>query len=454
VAVLCSVLAGSSVGAQTTETPIPFDSAGSVRALTQGLAERLLLASPAWPVTGAFEEARLYAVSGGEYVLVVQLAGGVVRRYPLGAAARDALGRAVTDALTRMGRVVGEEGVRTVSEPARGAFIRNQMLLTALVYAPAAAALTHDGKAGAAVWLLATGGSYFALSSLTKRATITRAQNHLASDGGLRGALLTDGLLHAFGVDMDADIAIGAGLAGALGGAVTGFRLGKRWTDSEASATTGGSTLAALTALGISGVSGIVGDSTKDRLVSGVLVASGVGGYALGRQYPRRASYRVTSGDIGVMHLTALLGIGASAIPFIDEPDLNERALAGSLTAGMFGGLLVGDLALVRRYDHSETEAGRVFLGAIAGGLLGGGVLVLTEADPKTSVALIVAGAIGGTILAERVVGPPRDGSRQAALPSRSGLSRLASRVALDPAGLVAALAGMRGAFPVAQVRF
>jgi hypothetical protein len=442
------------VRAQTTETPIPFDSAGSVRALTQGLAERLMLTSPAWPVTGAFDEARLYAVSGGEYVLVVQLAGGVVRRYPLSAAAREALGRAITDALARTGRVVGEERTASISEPARGAFIRNQMLLTALVYAPAGATLTHDGKAGAAVWLLATGGSYFALSSLAKRTTITKAQNHLATDGGLRGALLTDGLLHTFGVDMDADIAIGAGLAGALAGAVTGFKLGKRWTDGEASATTNASTLAALTALGVAGVSGIIDDSTRERLLSGVTAASGVAGYMLGRQYPRRAGYRVTSGDIGTLQLTALLGIGVSAIPFVRNTDVDERAFAGALTAGMLGGVLVGDLVLVRRFDHTEGEAWRVKLGALAGGLLGGAVVVLAEPSASGGVALVTAGAIVGTFLGERVVSPARDGSRRAEVPATGSARGFASRVSVDPTGLVAAFAGVRGSFPVAQIRF
>jgi hypothetical protein len=50
------------------------------------------------------------------------------------------------------------------------------MLLTAAVYAPAASALTHDVKAGAAVWLLATGGAYFGLSALSRNADVTVAQ--------------------------------------------------------------------------------------------------------------------------------------------------------------------------------------------------------------------------------------------------------------------------------------
>ena len=55
----------SAVRAQVRERPVPFDSAGRVLAITPPLAARLGLASPAWPVTGDYLDARLYAIDDG-----------------------------------------------------------------------------------------------------------------------------------------------------------------------------------------------------------------------------------------------------------------------------------------------------------------------------------------------------------------------------------------------------
>src|SRR6185503_12814432 len=133
------------------------------------------------------------------------------------------------------------------------------------VYAPAAASLMNGTKGRTAVWLLSTGGSFFALSALTRNTTITNAQNHLSTDGGLRGAILMNGTLHALGVDLDDDVGVGAGLAGALGGAILGYKTGKGLTIHEAHARTAASTLAGLTALGVAVSLGSVDDSSSRR---------------------------------------------------------------------------------------------------------------------------------------------------------------------------------------------
>jgi hypothetical protein len=139
------------LAAQVSETPEPFDSAGRVRSITPPLAARLRLAAPAWPVAGDFVEARLYSVSTGGFVVVAERRGGRLDRYLLTVDQRLALRGAVTGGMGRAGRVVGEERPLVISEPARGGFIRNQMILAAVLYAPALAALTGDGTAGAAM---------------------------------------------------------------------------------------------------------------------------------------------------------------------------------------------------------------------------------------------------------------------------------------------------------------
>src|SRR5450830_735430 len=80
---LLLVVAAGRLRAQTSETPVPFDSAGRILSVSDRLATRLGIGAPAWPVTGAFAEARFYRVSDGSYVIVVQRGGGLNDRYAL-----------------------------------------------------------------------------------------------------------------------------------------------------------------------------------------------------------------------------------------------------------------------------------------------------------------------------------------------------------------------------------
>jgi hypothetical protein len=393
--------------AQVTERPIAFDSVGQVRAVTPALAMRLGLSAPEWPVAGEFVEARLFETGPGTYVIVVNRQGGALTRYEIGASQREALQRAIAAAMAVGGRVVGEENVASGSEPARGAFIRNQMILTAVLYAPAMAYLTHDAKAGTAVWLLATGGSYFLLSQISKQTVITRAQNHLATDGAVRGSLVASGIRHTFGGDGTRNAGAIATLAGSLGGAYTGYRLGRGWTDSEAHSATSGSTLTALSTIGVLAATGIINDSTNDRVASGATVAAALIGYPLGLQYPRRAPYRVTAGDVDLLSLTGALGVMAGSIPVIREsPD--AKSIAAALTIGGWLGVVAGDRLLARPFDHTEPEAWRVKLGALAGALVGAAGAVLAEPNATITMSFVTAGGILGTFVADRLVTPAR----------------------------------------------
>src|SRR5688572_3640452 len=95
--------------AQVTETPIAFDTAGKVRTLTPALVQRFDLRPPAWPVSGDFREARLYAVSSGGRVLVVDRPTGAVERYPVSDEVVASLQRSIDAAMTAHGRTVTEE---------------------------------------------------------------------------------------------------------------------------------------------------------------------------------------------------------------------------------------------------------------------------------------------------------------------------------------------------------
>ena len=107
---LCLALAAfSRAGAQTTETPVPFDSAHRVLVITPALAERLRLADPAWPVRDEYRDVHLYASSQGGFVLVALLPTGSLKRYELSEAQRLTLGAAIDAAMTTSGRPIGQE---------------------------------------------------------------------------------------------------------------------------------------------------------------------------------------------------------------------------------------------------------------------------------------------------------------------------------------------------------
>src|SRR4051794_2528430 len=81
ISILCLTTTSAVARAQVVETPIPFDSARRVLAVTPAVADRFHLSGPAWTVQGEYREARLYSVDpGGGFVLVVQRLSGALER--------------------------------------------------------------------------------------------------------------------------------------------------------------------------------------------------------------------------------------------------------------------------------------------------------------------------------------------------------------------------------------
>src|SRR4051812_15959202 len=125
----------AALAAQQEERPISFDSAGRMTAITPMLAGRLALVAPAWPVTGEFREARLYA-AGDARVLVVQRQDGTLARFALDAAAAQALQEAIERGMRLAGNPTGEPNPYTYSEVAGTRFAKRQLLYGALLYGP------------------------------------------------------------------------------------------------------------------------------------------------------------------------------------------------------------------------------------------------------------------------------------------------------------------------------
>jgi hypothetical protein len=350
------------------------------------------------------------------------------------------------------GRPVTEERPELISEPARGAFVRNQMLIAALIYGPAAATFPEESSQRTAAYLLVTGGTFFALMAASKNLTVTRAQNHLATDGAYRGAVIARGLSFTFGVDDNTEDAWAASaLLGGIVGSVAGFRLGRGYTDSEARAATFGSTTVGGTTAGVLAALGAFeGEESGDRAAVGAVVAAGLLGYPLGVMYPRRASYRVTAGDVMTLLPAGLIG-GALALSPVANSD-KERTMSALATAGYLSGVLLGNLALVRQYDFTESDARLAQLGTLAGGLIGLGVAALSGAEDNAGLTLVAVGGFAGLALTVAIADPERAQPRTGMRLAPKG--RRGARVELDPLALAHAWARTPGRHSLVRVRF
>jgi hypothetical protein len=452
IAVALAVLASDAAraGAQVVETPVAFDSASKVRTITPALATRLRLQPPAWPVEGEFVEARLYALSSGGRVLVVERVSGVLERYQLSDDQTAAIRFAIDAAMSGAGSPVTEARTDVISQPSRGAFVRNQMALTWVVYGPLLAALTNDEQAGTAMYLLATGASYFVTTAISRNTTVTRAQNHLATDGAFRGLGIASGVLYMAGKDFRGDTYAAAGLAGALGGAVAGFKFGRGLTDGEAEAATTVSNFAALTTLGLAGTFGVARDDR--RAVVGPMIATGILGYTLGPSYPRRAGYTVTRGDIQLLTLGATLGVLAAVTPVADT-GANDQAIFAAATVGLLSGIAITERTWVRGYDHSTSDATQVTLGALAGGLMGGAVAILSKPPPSATTGLIAAGGILGAVAGHSFARPTRAGAQRLGLSPTRGFFH-GAQLELNPAELALSAGRVPGRHAIVTLRF
>ena len=182
--------------AQVIERPVAFDSAGQMKVITPAIALRLKLAPPAWPVTGTFVEARLFDAGSDRYIIAVQQTGGAIARYELSASARGDLQRVITSAMLATGNLTTGERRYVVSEPAKGQFVRDQVLASTFLYGPSLASLAHDGKSGAALYLATVGASFFTSAQIAKEIAVSKAQNHMVTNGVGRGAAIAAGLVY------------------------------------------------------------------------------------------------------------------------------------------------------------------------------------------------------------------------------------------------------------------
>lgn len=444
-------LAAAPLGAQVIETPASFDGTGRVRTITPALVARFQLAPPEWPVAGTFAESRVYVSSAGGAVIVVERGGGILERFALTEAEMTALRARIDAAIATGGQAAADDRPQTSQ---RNSFVARQMILAAGVYGPLTSAMTDDPKTGTAAYLITVGATYFALNNIPRTTIITRAQNHLAFDGALRGAGAGIGLLRTIGGDNPGRKAIsGTMLAGSVIGAFAGYHRGAGLTDAEAHSASSFSNFAAGTALGVLGTFKDEFSGPEDeRLVAGTLVGAGLVGWMVGPAYPRSVKYVATVGDVRVLTVGAVLGTLAGVTPFV-EADNSRLAFAGATLGGLAGITLV-ERAWARKFDHSSSDAAQVYLGTIAGGLLGTAAIVLTQPEATGGMLLITGGGVLGALAGRNFANPPRAQTADASRPrSETQLGR-ASRVSFDPSAIAFAAGRVPGQHALLSIRF
>ena len=460
--------------APAVERPAAFDSAGRVLVVTPALAARLRLAPPAFPVAGPFVEARLFAAPdagpAGPAVLSVSRAGGAVERYALGAPERAALAAAVASGLAVAGPGLRGDSAVTVSEPAGRAFVRSQTVLGLLVYGPAGAGLVASGDGSGAVvgYALGAGAGFATSLALSQQRSVSRAQATLSGSMGYGGAFAAGALLGTAGVD-DGRAYAGAILGGAVLGSVIGFQRGAGLTDAEAAGSATAALLGTATSLGLT--TALTGDDL-DQGAGRALLGAQVGvlalGYALGPRYAHARGYRVTAGDVRVLTPAATTGallggaIGSAMAGSNSVGDRDVRLGFGGATIGLVAGALAADRLLVRRVDHTASEADLVRLGTGVGGLVG---LAIANSSFDSATGVLTAGGLGslaGLAFTETVLRPAADGGAARLRTSLRGtpLAPLAEpgRLRLSPSGLalarLTAARGGRGTFSVLSMTF
>jgi hypothetical protein len=438
--------AATDIHAQVVERPVSFDSAGRLVVITPYIADRAALRAPWWPVSGEFTEARLYTVNDSNYVLTVGRKTGVVERYTISAADRDAI-RAIVSRLPH--------DVISARTDAHNAFVKNQTILGIVVYGPTfAGAIANNGAGATAGYLVVAGGTFFAASEISRRMFISRAQSDLAFNMGHNGALAGWAGMYMVRAPNQAQSA--GAFVGGLAGATLGLSWARGMTEADADGAAFGSDFGALVAWGtVEAIRGreactfdpLVGStcrrsfSTRAEVMT--ILASGIVGYPLGVLYPRNARYNVTPGDIQTLWAASLLGM-STAGTFLGDKS-SGRTVAAALTTGGVLGVIAGDRFLVQRFDHGRTEGGRVVLGTVAGGLMGAGVATLFDTNnPNLHLVLGLAsvGGLAGIIATESYLAPAAD----------AGPRRLS--VTFNPASLALLATRTPGNHALLNVRF
>lgn len=320
-------------------------------------------------------------------------------------------------------------------------FVRNQTILGIALYAPTfAATVTNAAVPATAAYLVMAGGTFFAAAELSRDMQITEGMAMLATRAPLHGAAVGAAIQYA--ATGKHDYAAGMFFGSMLGtaGALT---LGRRLTPGAAASSMLGAEAAA--AMAMAGMYAANPEAGPSRARAGVGAAAALTGMQLGAMYASYARYNVTAGDVQTLLTSSLIGASAAGAA-VANGHPGTRKTTYTLMGGAAAGLLAGDRLLVRRFDHSRSDASVVALGGVAGALMGGGVAVLVGSSARfnaTTAGLGAAGAAGGVVMVERWLGVHPDAGR-----------RLGARLTIAPQSLAMAAGRVPGTYSLVSFSF
>jgi hypothetical protein len=452
------------------DTALTFDEAGRVREVTPGIADRLGLREPWWPVRGEYRRATAVRGADGTPVLLVQRPDGRVERLALDDARWSAL-RLEVDTRVRTAGVPSASGRGPAAVPgsARGpvvadapspsasrrSFVLTQTALGVGVFAPLTWLAVDDNAFSPSAAILAAAGSYLLATNLANTRTFTQAQRDLGRDGALIGGLAGWAIARGAALEGNRGLALPA-LVGALAGDVGGTWLARGGTDGDAAGARVGALAGGLATAGVLAASNGLrrDDGTWRRAAPAIVAAGALAGAPIGYRYTRRAPYVITVGDHAATGVASLLGaVAGGAIAASTGPLSGDRRVIG-LTAGAGLGAVAGDLLLSRPYDHTVAEAGTLLAGAAVGGAVAALPYVLGSGRSEAS--LLGAAAIGGAVgvWGGLVVARPLEGGRRRVGAAASGDRSVGGRVTVDPLGVLYAAARVPGSFSFIRVTF
>lgn len=451
--------AARSASAQAVPVVVAFDDAGRLREITPGIADRLGLRPPSWPVEGEYRRARLLRGDAG-WVLEVQrfdgrLDSATLTDEQVGTIRLDVSARASSlarsadrpDAVTR----------RSDTPIARRDFVRREALLGAGLFGPLAWAAADSRAFSPSAYLFTAAGTFLLATNAINRTSYGRAQTTIGTFAALGGAAAGAAVAYA---TTDAGLR-GQAIAALAGG--VGLHVGALWWaeaagPADAAGVLFGSVAGALVGAGALGATGAFDAPTRDdrRLTAGVLATTTLLGAPLGRAYATRRGARVTDGDVGAVAIAgglgAVLGLGIAG---------GTTAAAGPRylwpTALGVAGLVAGDRLLAAPFDHDTADLGTLAVGAVAGaGIAALPYWLAGNANERT---LLILAAVGGMVgvWGGEVVARPRAGTRVGRGggvgqigPARAG----GPRVTFNAPALLFAAMRQPGIFPVVRVTF
>jgi hypothetical protein len=384
-----------------TEHLVPLASQESLTQITPSLRAELDLFAD----IENFRRARLFRGTDGSYVLEIEY-GTELRtshqRQALTAAGVDSLRHSIDIHRRRL------QDRPRLDHSGRGELIFDQIILSLMLYGPAAPAILDlsGARPAVAAYMLTSAAGFYIPYRLTRNRDVTHAQRHLTQYGSTRGiayGLLLQHLLTGQG-DSRRTAAFISGTSVASG--IAGFQAAKWRQCSRGQAELYGvmGDFGLLTGSGLAFVSNLYNEDESRRAGHAMTLVGAAGGLYAGQWLGARQAY--TRGDAFTLRAGGLLG-AIVAVPIINATSTHSaRAHVAGALAGEMAGIAYTHSMLADR-DLTLGEGLIITGGELAGLMLGLGLTYLADTggnfDELVYFSSAAAGSLAGFTLTLRI---------------------------------------------------